>query len=144
MSSKFDSSKSYPRPPHVCRAPIAGNPQPPPGPADIVFGTWIYRRNFPSDPSDIIQPLILRWDGATTWIADPFTSPEGWIADFAFTWFAGFDFLVIECRFYDGPTPHNPIGWAVEPPTSIDPWYQDPLPTYHGATYDVAIVSLHN
>lgn len=42
MSSRFRNSTAVPHPPHVCRAPIPGNPQPGPNPPGIIYvaATW--------------------------------------------------------------------------------------------------------
>jgi len=123
MASKFRSSKSYPRQPHVCKAPIPGNPQPP---AEKPSAIWVVISYIAEGPSGSIEGAIALRPTPTgpggRFVAQGLDS-NGYVlgcsigisAD-AGSWDATFGVVI---PFFANPT----ANWPIQPSTQATGWY---------------------
>jgi hypothetical protein len=123
MASKFRSSKSYPRQPHVCNAPIPGNPQPP---AEKPSGIWVVINYIALGPSGSIKGAIALQPKPTgpggRFVGQGLDS-NGYvlgctigIAADASTWDATFGVVI---PFFANPT----AKWPIQQSTQATGWY---------------------
>lgn len=123
MSSKFRSSKSYPKPAHVCRAEIPGNPQPPSAPPSTYWATLYYQRTFPPDPSVIVTTMIMAQVAFDTWRCLGGYTPNGDTIELRVLFDPGVYHWYAELVLLAGASPYAQAEWLPLSPQPANPWY---------------------